>query len=55
MKLSSLDLREKLIRAYDEKCGSQRRLASLFGVSRSFVERLLQQRHSTGAIGPLWR
>jgi len=48
----SLDLREKILRAYDEKFGSQRRLASLFGVSRSFVERWLQQRSSTGTIGP---
>jgi transposase len=48
----SRDLREKIIRAYDEKFGSQRRLASLFGVSRSFVEKLLQQRRRTGTIGP---
>jgi transposase len=52
MKPYSLDLREKLVRAYDEHFGSQRRLASLFGVSRSFVERLLQLRRSTGTIRP---
>jgi transposase len=52
MNLYSLDLREKIIRAYDEKFGSQRSLASLFGVSRSFVEKLLQQRRSTGTMGP---
>ena len=48
----SLDLREKIIRAYDENFGSQRSLASLFGVSRSFVEKLLQQRRRTGTIVP---
>ena len=52
MKPYSRDLREKIIRAYDEQFGSQRRLASLFGVSRAFVERLLQQRRSAGTIGP---
>jgi transposase len=49
---SSRDLREQSIRAYDEQCGSQRRLASLFGGSRSFVAQLLQQRRRTGTIGP---
>jgi transposase len=48
----SLDLPEQLIRAYDEKFGSRWRLAALFGVSRSFVERLPQQRRSTGTIVP---
>jgi transposase len=52
MKPSSLDLREKSIRAYDEKFGSQRTLASLFGVSRSFVEKLLQRRRITGTVVP---
>jgi transposase len=52
MKPYSLDLRTKTIRAYDEDFGSQQRLASRFGVSRSFVEKLLQQRRSTGTMGP---
>lgn len=52
MKPYSLDLREKIIRAYDEKFGSQRTLASVFGVSRSFVEKLLQRRRLTGTILP---
>ena len=49
---SSLDRRENILRADDEKFGSPRRLASLFGVSRSCVERLLQQRRSPGTRGP---
>jgi transposase len=52
MKPYSLDLREKLLRAYDEHRGSQRTLAALFGVSRAFVEKLVQQRRSTGQIAP---
>jgi transposase len=52
MKAYSLDLREKLLHAYDERRGSQRALAALFGVSRAFVENLLQRRRTTGTIAP---
>jgi transposase len=48
----SLDLREKILRAYDAHRGSQRALAALFGVSRAFVETLVRQRRSTGQIAP---
>jgi DNA invertase Pin-like site-specific DNA recombinase len=40
----STDLREKITRAYDDGLGSQRAIAELFGVSRSFVEKLLPDR-----------
>ena len=49
----STDLREKIVRAYDDQLGSQRAIAELFGVSRSFVEKLLARRRSTGEIAPL--
>jgi transposase len=49
----STDLREKIVRAYDEGLGSQRAIAELFGVSRSFVEKLLARRRATGEIAPL--
>jgi transposase len=49
----STDLRQKIVRAYDEQLGSQRAIAELFGVSRSFVEKLLARRRSTGEIAPL--
>ena len=52
MKPYSLDLREKLLHAYDEHRGSQRALAALFGVSRAFVEKLIQRRRHTGQIAP---
>jgi transposase len=52
MKPYSLDLREKILRAYDEHRGSQRALAALFGVSRAFVEKLVQRRRTTGLIAP---
>ena len=46
----STDLREKIVRAVDEGVGSQRMIAELFGVSRSFVEKLLARRRQTGSI-----
>jgi transposase len=52
MKAYSLDLREKILRAYDQRLGSQRALATLFGVSQSFVEKLLRRRRTSGTIAP---
>jgi transposase len=52
MKASSLALRQKILRAYDQRFGSQRALAALFGVSQSFVEKLLRQRRTSGDIAP---
>ncbi len=49
----SSDLRQKIVRAYDGQLGSQRAIAELFGVSRSFVEKLLARRRSTGETAPL--
>jgi transposase len=52
MKAYSIDLREKILRACDERLGSQRAIATLFSVSQSFVEKLLRQRRATGDIRP---
>jgi transposase len=52
MKAYSFDLRQKILRACDQRLGSQRALATLFGVSQSFVETLLRQRRATGDIRP---
>lgn len=48
----SLDLRQKTIAALDRGVGSQRAVADLFGVSLSFVERLLQRQRTTGTLAP---
>lgn len=48
----SLDLRQKIVAAHDRGVGSQRVIAELFGVSLSFVERLLRRRRRTGALAP---
>jgi transposase len=52
MKAYSLDLRQKILRAADQGLGSQRAIAAFFGVSLSFVERLLRRRRTTGDIAP---
>ncbi len=52
MKPYSIALREQILQAYDHGFGSQRALAVLFGVSRTFVEKLLQRRRTTGEIAP---
>ena len=39
MKAYSCDLREKILRACDERLGCQRAMAPLFGVSQSVVEK----------------
>jgi transposase len=48
----SIDLRQKILHAYERRMGSQRALADLFGVSLSFLEKLLRRQRTTGAIAP---
>jgi transposase len=52
MKASSLDLRQTILRACAQRLGSPRAMATLFGVSQSFVEKLLRRRRATGDIRP---
>lgn len=44
----SLDLRQKILQAHERGMGSQREIAEFFGVSLSFVEKLLQRVRRTG-------
>jgi transposase len=50
MKPYSLDLRQKILEAHERGLGSQAKLAALFGVSLSFVEKLLMRLRRTGDI-----
>jgi transposase len=52
MKAYSLDLRQKIVDAYDRGDGSQRELASRFGVSLGFIIKLFKQRRETGDLAP---
>jgi transposase len=48
----SIDLRQKILRAWERHLGSQRTIADLFGVSLAFVEKVLRQHRTTGNIAP---
>jgi transposase len=48
----SMDLRQKILQAYERRLGSQGALAHLFGVSLAFVEKVLRQHRMTGTIAP---
>ncbi len=52
MKAYSLDLRQKVIDAYNQKEGSQRQLAKRFSVSLSFVQDLLKRYREDQTIEP---
>lgn len=51
-KAYSIDLRQKIVDAYDRGDVSQRGLAKQFDVATSFVQKLLKQRRETGSIRP---
>src|SRR5439155_23218391 len=50
MKAYSQDLRERVVRACDEQRGTRQQIADLFGVSTSWIRRLLQRRRTTGSF-----
>ena len=51
MKTLSLDLRERILSAYDDGDGTREEIADRFRVSLGMVKKLLQQRRHTGQIG----
>ena len=52
MEAYSMDLRERVIRAYDHKAGTQEQVARLFGGSVPWIKKLLRRRRETGSIAP---
>ena len=50
MEAYSRDLRERVVRAVDENRGTRRQIAATFGVSTSWVRKLLRRRRETGSI-----
>lgn len=52
MKTISLDLRERILAAYDADEGTREEVARRFRVSLGMVKKLLQQRRRLGDIGP---
>ncbi len=51
MKTLSLDLRERIVAAYDRGDGTRLQIAERYNVSESMVKKLLKQRVKTGDIG----
>ena len=52
MKAYSVDLRTRIVEAVDRQVGSQGEVAALFGVSRTWVKKVLRQRRETGSVTP---
>lgn len=52
MKTLSLDLRERILAAYDAKDATREMVAARFRVSLGMVKKLIQQRRRLGEIGP---
>ena len=52
MKAYSLDLRQRIINAHNNRENSVRQLASRFQVSANFVQKLLRRYHNEGTIEP---
>lgn len=55
MKTLSLDLRERILAAYDAEAGTRDEVAHRFRVSLGLVKKLLQQRRRTGDLAPRHR
>lgn len=55
MKTLSVDLRERILAAYDNQEGTRDEIALRYRVSLGMVKKLLQQRRQTGDIGPRHR
>ena len=53
MRPYSQDLRERVVRACDERVGTRGRIAELFSVSVSWVRKLLRRRKATGSVAAL--
>jgi len=50
MKTLSLDLRERIVSAYDRGDGTRLQIAERYNVSEGMVKKLLQQRRATGDL-----
>jgi transposase len=52
MKPYSVDLREKIVNAYERGDTSVRKVAMQFGVAKSYVQKLLQLKKTQGHLNP---
>ncbi|YAF97939.1 MAG: transposase [Nodularia sp. CChRGM 3473] len=52
MRAYSIDLREKIVKAYEQGDTSIRKVAARFGVAKSFVQKLLSMNKTQGHVQP---
>lgn len=52
MKPLSMDLRERIVSAYENNEGSHSQLAKRFSVSKALVGKLVRQKHELGTLEP---
>ncbi len=52
MKPYSIDLREKIVKVYEQGDTSVRKVADRFGVAKSFVQKLLSMKKTQGHVEP---
>ena len=55
MKTLSVDLRERIVAAYDRGDSTRAQIAARYDVSEGMVKKLLQQRRRTGDLAPRHR
>lgn len=55
MRTLGVDLRERIVSAYDREEGTREQIGRRFGVSLGLVKKLLQQRRRTGDLAPRHR
>ena len=53
MKAYSLDLRERVVAAYEHGKGSIAEVAEQFNVGQTFVKKMLRQKREQGSVAPL--
>ncbi len=53
MQAYSLDLRQRVVNAYEQGQGSIAEIAALFNVGQSFVKKMIRQWRSMGDLSPL--
>jgi len=53
MQTISLEVRERILKSYDQPGRTRSEVAAWFGVSLGMVKKLLQQRRRIGDVGPL--
>ena len=53
MQAYSLDLRQRVVNAYEQGQGSIAEIAAIFNVGQSFVKKMIRQWRATGDLSPL--